>query len=55
MNTLHEHAGKIGATGTLAAITAQEFSHYAAGAAALATVAAILPVVIRRWRHLFRR
>lgn len=56
MNALFEqHAGKIGSVGTVATLTAGEFSAWAAGGAAVVTIAAVLPVATKRWRELFRK
>lgn len=55
LSFIETHGGKLGTTGTLFAFSIQSFSAMAAGLAALVTIAAVLPVAIRRWRNLLRK
>lgn len=54
MSALNQHAGKFGLGGIVATITLSEWSAVAAISVSLVTIAAVLPVAIRRWKALLR-
>lgn len=50
MNTLNEHAGKLGCAGVIASVSLENVSALAAILASLVTFVAVLPVAIERWK-----